>query len=432
MIKRILFLALLISNISHSTAFTNTGDIPIKFGGIYKANNGQKYLVNPSPSFPHFVVMETGETHMMRALSDNLFEFSETRNNWDSTGGTIEFRQEGVSNEFKFCITHVDGAQNCANSIKLTRDKLTLNLSDSLVISGELINRPDSSKDLVAVLLHGDGINDRYDLYTIAMYLVDTGYAVFAYDKRNAGKSKGPEVYGDSYDEISRIYASDATIIIQNLQEKFPNKKFGVVGISQGGWIGSIVSSQIPELAFYVNIAGSISTGWEQWRHYMLSYLKRNGFNDGEVKEAEDYLQVFFAVGLGETSFEEYNNKLKLYEEKPWFKGLAHRKLIKWIDKDQAVIVLARNSNEPIFDVQKVNCPTLGIFYEFDHSTPEDSPILFLQGLQESRSKDYCVRIFPNSTHGGWVVENYYFDTGQIRYQNAEALKFIPAWLDSL
>ena len=94
------------------------------------------------------------------------------------------------------------------------------------------------------MLLHGDGENDRYDLFDIGMYLVDAGVNVFAFDKRNVGKSKGSEVKGDNYDEISHAYADDAVMIVSELRKLYPNLRFGVVGLSQGGWIGSIVSAK--------------------------------------------------------------------------------------------------------------------------------------------------------------------------------------------
>ena len=380
--------------------------------------------------FPHFTIMKTGETHMLRYLSENRYEFSGTRNNWDTVGGIMELERSGKDN--LICFTFQGQSRFCALKSDVPTRELTMNLSDSLQISGELYTPDHPNSNYLAVLLHGDGENDRFDVYDAGMYLVNAGYSVFAFDKRNAGKSSGPSVRGDNYDAISREYASDAVKVVNELQNRYPDKNIGVLGISQGGWIGSIVSARVTDLAFYINIAGSVSIGWQQWRHYMISYLKRNEFSKDDVAEAQDYFRWFFDMGLGRTDFDKYQTTYQQFKDKPWFKNLERRKLIAWKDKDQALEVLKRNLNDPARDLRKVRSPSLGIFYQYDHSTPEDTPKIFLENVRASRSSDVCVRIFPNTTHGGWMVPGYYFSTSEITHQNAKAYYFIINWLESL
>jgi len=404
--------------------------ILIKSKGLYQDNAGEIYIVNPGEGFPHFTFLKSGKTHMLRHKEGQLFEFSHTRNNWNSIGGTLEFIPIGEG--YKMCISFLGREEKCAQQIPIHSQELSLTLGPGLTIVGDFIQPLSPKSDMVAVLLHGDGENDRYDLYDVGMYLIHAGYSVFAFDKRNAGNSKGPVVDGNGYDEISRVYASDAANLILQLMQGYPEKRFGVIGISQGGWIGSIVSAKIPSLSFYVNIAGSISIGWQQWRHYMLSYLKRSSFSHFDVAEAEDYFTSFFDAGLDKITFEEYQTKLLQYQEKDWFKKLEKRKLIAWKDKRRALEVMARNSNDPSLDVIKVKAPTLGIFYEFDHSTPPDTPSVFLNALRDSEARDISVRVFPNSTHGGWVVDSFYFDSSKITRMEPRAYYVIVDWLDSL
>lgn len=403
----------------------------LKYKGLYQDSQGEKYLLNPRPGFPHFVVMKTGETHMIRATETTNFEFSKARNNWESIGGTIKF-----SNNNDDALMHIssinDSLTNDLTKVKIHINQHRLVLGDSLVISGDLISPIDHSKNAIAVLFHGDGDNDRYDLYDLGMYLVDNGYSVFAFDKRNVGMSYGKKVTGDSYDKISRVYAEDGVKIIDKLKLKYPNKSIGSIGISQGGWIGSIISSKTINTDFYVNIAGNISVGWQQWKHYMISYLKRNSFSKNDVAEAEDYFQSFFDAGLELIDFETYQTKLLKYKEKEWFSRLKKRKYIEWKSKKKAKQGLELNMNEPIKDLMTVNCPSLGVFYQHDHSTPPNSPLLFVKGLSSSNAKDITIRIFPNTTHGGWVVDNPYYNSLEITRQESEAYYFIIGWLNSI
>jgi pimeloyl-ACP methyl ester carboxylesterase len=401
------------------------------FRGIYEDASGVDILLNPNKSFPHFVIMKTGETHMLRQRKTGGFEFSSTRNSWDTIGGSVEFRKTEAGNQF--CMTRVGKASACFTGVPMNSRVLNLNIAGGVTIFGEMFEPQMPKSDLVAVLLHGDGANDRYDLFDIGMYLVSQGFRVFAFDKRNAGKSRGPDVEDLSYYDVSNVYASDAAGIISSLKAEYPGKRFGVVGASQGGWIGAIVSANVPDMAFYVNIAGNISIGWKQWRHYMISYLKRSGFTKADVAEAEAYFESFFGAGLGKVDFEAYRMQMEKARGKDWFKKLKLRRLIEWKDKETAVKIVKRNSFDPAADIRKVKSPALGIFYEFDHSTPPDSPTIFLRNLTTgSASNDAAVRVFPNATHGGWTVSSYYFDTAKITRLESDSFYFIASWLETL
>ena len=164
----------------------------------------------------------------------------------------------------------------------------------------------------------------------------------------------------------------------------------------------------------------------------MISYLKRNGFTKADVAEAEDYFESFFGVGLQKTTFKKYKADLAKYRERNWLRRLRKRKLVIWEDEASAIRVIKRNSNDPSEDVKQVTCPSLGIFFEFDHSTPPESAQIFLRSLRKSRSKDVTIRVFPNSTHGGWSVQDYYFDSSKITRMESKALYFLTYWLETI
>jgi len=424
--KKIILILLLVLGYNYAKAQPDS--TLKKFQGIYHSDGNEKILLNPREGFPHFVIMETGETRMLRSITSTKYEFSHTRNDFNSVGGSLELVEKP---ETAIKIVFNSGRTKHFNKISYPSEELTLNLKDSLVISGIYMRHSTLSKNKIAVLLHGDGDNDRYDLYDIGMYLVDNGYSIFAYDKRNVGNSYGPEVQG-GYVEMSETYSEDASQIVEWLQQKYPTQEVGVIGISQGGWIGAMVASEVADLGFYINIAGNMSVGWQQWQHYMLSYLKRKGFTAVDIAEAEDYFSDFFNVGLEKLDFSTYSDRLKLYKDKAWFKKLQTRKLIKWNSQENAIKIVANNSFEPSEEVKKVTCPTLGVFYEFDHSTPPDSPYLFLKSLANSNAKDISIRVFSNTTHGGWVVYSYYFDSSNITRQESKAYYYIVEWLNSI
>ncbi|WP_350291487.1 alpha/beta fold hydrolase [uncultured Croceitalea sp.] len=410
-----------------TTAFAQEETELQKYEGLYMDSQGEKYLLNPRAGFPHFVLLKSGKTHMLRRVRKNQYEFSNTRNNFSKVGGFFELTKSNT-----ITLSFNKGGTKVLTSIPINKTELGLNLNDSLYISGSLIQSAQTQKNKIAVLLHGDGENNRYDLYDLGMYLIDSGYSVFAFDKRNVGKSIGKKIVGDNYLDFSKEYANDATQIVNWLQKKYPNNQIGVIGISQGGWIGAMVAQAIPDLGFYVNIAGNMSIGWQQFRHYMLSYLKRNGFSKADLVEATDYFKVYFDLCLNKIEFEEYEKILPLFINKVWFKKLETRKLVKFKNKDRALRLQEENSFDPTDFLKDVYAPSLGIFYQYDHSTPPDSPARFIAGLTKSKSNDISARIFSNTTHGGWVVDGYYFNSKDITRMESKAFFHIIEWLDSI
>ncbi|MFD2588684.1 alpha/beta fold hydrolase [Croceitalea marina] len=397
------------------------------FEGLYMDSQGEKYLLSPRAGFPHFVILKSGETHMLRKISKNQYEFSNTRNNFSKVGGFIELTKSNI-----ITLSFNKGSKRLLAPIPIKKTELGINLNDSLYISGSLIQSAQTQKNKIAVLLHGDGQNDRYDLFDLGMYLIDSGYSIFAFDKRNVGKSRGKKILGNNYLDFSKEYANDATQIVKWLQKKYPHKQLGVIGISQGGWIGAMVAQEVPNLGFYVNIAGNMSIGWQQFRHYMFSYLKRNGFSKADLVEATNYFKAYFDLCLNKIEFEEYEKVLPLYINKVWFKKLETRKLVKFKSKKTALRLQEENSFDPTDFLKDVYAPSLGIFYQYDHSTPPDSPARFMNGLINSKSKDISVRVFPNTTHGGWVVDGYYFNSNDITRMESKAFFHIIEWLKSL
>jgi len=397
--------------------------------GLYLNDQGESLIINAREGFPHLVLLSSGETHMLRNRSASVFEVAHNRNNWSSTDGVLTFDRS--KSPLRLCWKR-GASSNCWKRVALRETSFQFEWADSLTLGGWVVLPEGEKTRKLAVLLHGDGPNDRYDLYDVGMYLLSRGIGFVAFDKRNVGTSSGSEITESSYTGISREYAEDATKLVQRIQRKYPNYVVGVVGISQGGWIGGMVASQVQDLGFYANIAGNMSIGWHQWQHYMLSYLKRNGFSEEEVEEAKTYFHQFFEAGLGSIDFATYTKALEKVEGKPWLERLDQRKLVRWRSETSAREVVQRNANDPLEELKGISAPTLGIFHEFDHSTPPDSPVRFLDNMSRMPSADVTVRIFPKTTHGGWVVPSYYFHSMDITRMESDIYFFLANWINDL
>jgi hypothetical protein len=47
------------------------------------------------------------------------------------------------------------------------------------------------------------------------------------------------------------------------------------------------------------------------------------------------------------------------------------------------------------------------LFFEFDESSPPDTPRIFLRGRMRGDDPDVTVRVFPNATHEAFVVDRF-------------------------
>jgi pimeloyl-ACP methyl ester carboxylesterase len=400
----------------------------VEVKGLYATSNGMTILVNPSAEFTCFTIIETGETHAIRQSTDGSLEFSKTRSSFDRIGSKLEFHNEGGKKKLTILFNNGIKVSGIKGAEKIT--PYTFNINDSVMLAGEYIEPPDFRSNKVAVLLHGDGRNDRYDLYDIGMHLVNSGIAIFIFDKRNTGGSSGPKIKGNNYDIISRQEANDIVGLLKYLKKdlNLKGKSIGVVGHSQGGWLGAIASSAIADLAFYVNVAGNVSDGWKQFRHYSICLLKRNGFIEIELSEAEKYINLYFDYYLGKIEKSDLAEARNSHEGKTWIKFLESKKsgfkLSEVIQKKEEP-----SRKEAIEDLKEVQCPSLGVFFEFDHSSPPETPIDFLTGILQSKNKNVTVKVFTGANHGMWGVSGYNFVNNEITSRDPEIFKFIADWI---
>ncbi len=138
------------------------------------------------------------------------------------------------------------------------------NSNADVTLSGTLtLPRPQHPCPAV-LLIAGYGRHDRnvtgmghnYFL-VLADYLTRQGIAVLRVDKRGVGKSTG------NYDTAtSQDFASDVQAGVEYLKTRHDinPQQIGLVGLSEGGLLGSMVASQSPDVAFILLMAPAVLT----------------------------------------------------------------------------------------------------------------------------------------------------------------------------
>ena len=141
------------------------------------------------------------------------------------------------------------------------------------------------------VMITGSGSFRRANSWYLnyARYLQAGGIAVLLPDKR------GTEFSGGDWRTASlEDLASDTLAAISYLRTDRPGlaSSIGVLGVSQGGVIVSIVASEAPDLAFAINVVGHAVPMNEQLRYEENNNLRQAGFLPG-ISNAISYVSTF-------------------------------------------------------------------------------------------------------------------------------------------
>jgi dipeptidyl aminopeptidase/acylaminoacyl peptidase len=165
------------------------------------------------------------------------------------------------------------------------------NEAQDLELAGMLF-LPDGEGSFPAVvIIHGSRASRRDSNWylTLSSYMQKNGVAVLLPDKRGCEKSEG-DWSTSSFEDL----ATDtlAGIDFMKSQEIVEVSHIGIIGMSQGGVIASIVASQSPDLDFAINMVGQSVTQHEQLLHEFDFEARETGFLPG-VSKLISYVKTF-------------------------------------------------------------------------------------------------------------------------------------------
>jgi pimeloyl-ACP methyl ester carboxylesterase len=303
-------------------------------------------------------------------------------------------------------------------------------------LAGTLLTPAGSPPATVAVLLNRGGPATRWSNFDLALPLLNGGVAVFIYDTRNSGESRGDPLPPTSYMTASTILAGDAAAIVNALQRSpyLPAARIGVVGWSEGGWLGALVAARSPDLAFYVNIAGNGSPGNAQYRYATYVGILDAGFSKAQRNAALKYVDAYLGVLMGTVSWQSYQAALATARQEEWFPKLAE--IIgapgMWSKRGEAeaiAIELRRHPYRPAADYAKVHVPALGIFFGRDDQTSPESECVFKTAVLGGGNSNLELVEFPTLDHAGFVVPRLTHDTRFVEGTNPGLYSALVGWV---
>lgn len=376
--------------------------------GAYRLDGGEHLIVTPHTDFRVLSLfwLERGDVRALERTEPGRFRFGHGLYVAEPYAGSIEFVPAGSGEPERLRLRVEGSPERTARRVPMLAEPVSIDVDGRAELAGLLVTPPGAGPFPAAVVLPS-GYNDRYHHWRLAMALLTRGVASIVFDARRAGESTGESLPAHYY-QRSLIRAEDGAAVARWIRShpRIDPQRTGVLGWSQGGWLGSVIAGRDPEVAFYVNIAGNLNPGWQQARHARLSDLLYEGFAEHDIAAAQRYLDAYYGVMAGALSWSEYEAALETARQTPWLEWLVGQGFdVVWSSPEEAAAYARRErDNIPEDDVARVAQPALGIYFEFDESSPPESAEIFLRALGRAGNPDVLLRKLPRTSHGGWVV----------------------------
>lgn len=271
-------------------------------------------------------------------------------------------------------------------------------------LAGTLVRPATSAHVPAVVIVSGSGPNDRdgrirgFPAYrAIAEHLARGGIAALLLDRRGVGGSAGDWRWeriedrawdvGTAVDWLARHPALDPSAV-------------GIIGHSQGGWVGQQVAAEHPRVAFLVLMAGPAEPVLAQILTDERHELLRTGHSPRKVEQRLASLerQLHLARVMAPVC-----RRLRLHP------------------------VCATVGYDPQPALARIRVPVLALFGELDGMVPPQPNISLLQtGLPDAGAR-LTVRVFPGANHQFWPAF-----TGSRHEYRRLAPGYVPGFLEAI
>jgi pimeloyl-ACP methyl ester carboxylesterase len=290
-------------------------------------------------------------------------------------------------------------------------------------LKGDLYIPASKGPHPAVVFVHGSGASTRSVAF-FTTYFLQLGIAVLTFDKQGAGESEG-DWETASFDEL----ADDVIAGIHFLkkQNNINTKKIGVLGNSQGGWIGSMVTAKSRDVAFLLMRVGAGENVMETMLHENRGIYLADGFKEKDVDEIIKMERDYMNAAIQGKTWEQGDSVILSYSNKSWFKKLYPERRIKSERSEKNWQWLHNNLLYDSYDyLKKVKVPVLWIMAEKDWNVnSQKSYPRIMEALQKAGNKDYTVKTIPNSGHSGLITKTGY-------YNEAFSWQYAPGFWDTM
>lgn len=290
-----------------------------------------------------------------------------------------------------------------------------------LAITLALPARSSEERVAAVLLLPGSGCLVRGQSQAFAEAFLRAGLAVVTFDKRGCGASTGSWLRA-SLDDM----AADGRALFDWLKgrEEVNPRSVGIVGVSQGGWVGPLVASARPETAFFIGLTGGGLSPRAIEEFDYERKLAHAGVIGTELATARKAVATYLAYLAGDAPLAEIAGQLEAGKSQSWYAVLGLHRVLPDESLRAAWAWVPRT--DPLPAIRGLRLPVLAIIGGLDRE-PAAEVKAWQAGLAPNPSPRTEIRVVPGSGH---VLTTG--DAHKVGAFNLPALDAMAAWAASI
>ena len=284
-------------------------------------------------------------------------------------------------------------------------------------LAGTLMMPPSVGPHAALVLLHGSGPQDRNGTLPFARFLVRHGITILAGDKRGVGASQG-DWRTASFD----VLAGDALAAVAFLRSRpdVDGKRIGLLGVSQGGWIGPLAASRSRDVALVVSVSGPGVSPAEHMLDMIEAELRLSDTPEAEIEEALSLTRLALQYGRTASGWDQYAAALARSRDRSWLPYLRLPTDAKDAQWEQHRLFY---HYDPAPALASLRCPVLAMFGGKDSGVPaEKNRSRWREGLARGGHREHALIVVPAANHVMFEAQ-----TGSM-FEIASLDRFVPEY----
>jgi pimeloyl-ACP methyl ester carboxylesterase len=268
--------------------------------------------------------------------------------------------------------------------------------NDDVKLVGDLILPETPGPHPALIFFHGSGDQTRKEILEriYASKFAAQGIALLLYDKRGCGDSTG-----DWRDADFEGLARDGLAGIAELKKRsdIDPKRIGVIGQSQGAWLGPLAATLSDDVRFVVAISGPTIPPNEQEIYRCETQMRADGLEDNEIAEAIQLVRLDHRLmDTGESA--ELRAALDAARTKPWF-AKSPVKNVRDMGRPGSKFYARILHHDPVAVLIKLQVPLFAVFGERDVLVPGPRCAQELDALGKEMKIKPKVLLLPGAAH---------------------------------
>lgn len=282
---------------------------------------------------------------------------------------------------------------------------LSVHSSDGVLLAGTLTLPEGEGPFPAVVFTHGSepGVRSHRGYRRWADEFGQRGFATVVFDKRGNGDSEGEYVEAPDL----TIPADDliAWVDLLSTRGEIRSDSIGVLGWSQGGWVGPLAASRSEKIAWVVSISGPGVSPLEQNIYDKSNQFRATGATEKEVAAFSDMIRLVWTyIATGENEAEAQRSWDEARKE-AWFERYNGPPMMDrgQLLRDPRMTYYAVHMRyEPVPVLASLEVPMLAVFGDDDHIVPIEKSIEAMKSAFDSSGHGslLSVLVIPGGDHG--------------------------------